>query len=728
MTVGGEAVQLRSVKQRILLSTLAAHAGRSVSVQRLMESLWESPPVSAAENLRTYLYQVRRALGDLDRIAREPGGFRLVVRPGEMDAESFEELAREGDRALADGRPARASEAYGKGLALWRGPAFGDLAELPLVRRSVLRLTEARLRVVEQRITADLDLGRHTGLIAELTALVADHPLRERPRAQLMLALHRSGRQADALGVYREGRQILVRELGLEPGPELRELHEAILRADAALGRQPATVRLSRPERPSQLPADIAAFAGRREKLAELDLLTRDLRIPVLVGLTGLAGVGKTALALRWAHSASHRFPDGKLFADLRGYGPRPLSPGHALDRFLRALGVRRVPGDPDERAALLRSVLSGRRVLIVLDNAREAAQVRPLLPGSPGSAVLVTGRNRLDGLAAGDGAHLVRLAGLNARDSLALLAAHGGPDADAPTLERLAALCAGLPLALRTTAARLSADVHLSARELADRLAVDGRRLDELSHGDVRVRTGFAVTYATLTAPAAALFRGLGLLEAPDFPAGVGAALLGIDAESATTLLRELVGTHLLEVAGKDDTGTTRYRFHDLVRLYARERAVADAPRDRGTAFAGSGPSGWSWGHFSRAEGRLVADRPRVAETPVDLEVVPAVEPGDRRLDDLAVGHHARPDQSAVPGVVHLPAAGADVVPASLDIDLMVAAGRDDACRAGRDHDAAPGTGGGRRSGRDDQGGERRGADRGHLLEERVHGKCPLC
>ncbi|MGP3916937.1 BTAD domain-containing putative transcriptional regulator [Nonomuraea sp. 10N515B] len=593
LTVKGEPVQLSSTKQRILLSTLAAHAGRNVSVQRLMESLWESPPASAAENLRTYLYHLRRALGDLDRIARDPGGFRLVVRPGEVDAETFEEFAREGDRALADGRPARASEAYAKGLALWRGPAFGDLADLPLVRRSVLRLTEARLRVVEQRITADLDLGRHAGLIAELTALVVDHPLRERLRAHLMLALHRSGRRADALRVYREGRQILVRELGMEPGPELGRVHEAILREDVALGRQSATVRLSRPDRPlpAQLPADIAVFVGRQHELAELDLLTQDLRVPVLVGLTGLAGVGKTALALRWAHSAGHRFPDGKLFVDLRGYGEdlRPLSPGQALDRFLRALGVRRVPDDPDERAALLRSVLSGRRVLIVLDNAREAAQVRPLLPGSPGSAVLVTGRNRLDGLAAGDGAHLVRLTGLNSRDSLALLAAHSGPDADSPTLERLATLCAGLPLALRTTAARLSADVHLSARELADRLAVDGRRLDELSHGDVRVRTGFAATYATLTAPAAALFHGLGLLMVPDFPAGLGAALLGIDAESATTLLRELVDAHLLEVAGKDDTGTTRYRFHDLVRLYARERAVADgnAPQDRGTAIA---------------------------------------------------------------------------------------------------------------------------------------------
>jgi DNA-binding SARP family transcriptional activator len=607
LAVEGEPVQLRSTKQRILLSALAAHAGQNVSARRLMESLWESPPASAAENLRTHLYHLRRALGDLDRIAREPAGFRLVVHPGEVDAEIFEEFARDGDRALAGGRPEQASEAYAKGLALWRGPAFGDIADVPLVRRSVLRLTEARMRVVEQRILAELNLGRHAGLIAELTALVADHPLRERLRAHLMLTLHRSGRQADALGVYREGRRIMAGELGLEPGPQLRTLHEAILRADAALAWQPpvpAAVRLSRPGRPSpaQLPADTAAFVGGEREFARLDLLMRDdPRAPVLVGLTGLAGVGKTALALHWAHSVLGRFPDGQFFVDLRGYGEgsRPLSPGQALDRCLRGLGVRRanVPDDLDERAALFRSILFGRRVLIVLDNARDGAQVRPLLPGSPGSAVIVTSRNRLDGLAVGEGAHLVGLTGLTSRDSLALLAARGGPNADPPTLERLSALCAGFPLALRIIAARLSADVHLSARELADRLAVDDRRLDELSHGDVRVRTGFAVTYATLTAPAAALFRGLGLLTAPGFTAGLSAALLGIDTDSAAALLRELVGTHLLEVAGKDDADVTHYRFHDLVRLYARERAIAEGgpARARPRADTLCGISTWS-------------------------------------------------------------------------------------------------------------------------------------
>ncbi|WP_327586789.1 winged helix-turn-helix domain-containing protein [Nonomuraea sp. NBC_00507] len=251
LSVEGEGVPLRSAKQRMLLATLAANSGRSVSGRHLMETLWDSPPVSAGENLRLYLYYLRRALGDRDRIIREPAGYRLVVRPGEVDVEEFDGLVREADLDLADGRLAEASAAYGRALVLWRGPAYGDLAELPLVRQSVLRLDAARLWATEQRITADLGLGRHADLVAELTALVAIHPLRERLRTHLMLALHRSGRRADALGVYREGRRSLVRELGLEPGPELRALHESILREDAADDglRAGAPVRLSHPVR-----------------------------------------------------------------------------------------------------------------------------------------------------------------------------------------------------------------------------------------------------------------------------------------------------------------------------------------------------------------------------------------------------------------------------------------------------------------------------------------------
>ncbi|WP_157522566.1 AfsR/SARP family transcriptional regulator [Herbidospora cretacea] len=251
LTVEGEGVPLRSAKQRMLLATLAAHSGRSVSGRCLMETLWDSPPVSAGDNLRLYLHYLRRALGDRDRIISEPAGHRLVVGPGEVDVEVFEGLVRQADLDLAGGRLAEASEAYGRALALWRGPAYGDLADLPLVRPSVLRLEEARLRATEQRITADLGLGRHADLVTELTALVAGHPLRERLRAHLMLALHRSGRRADALGVYREGRRSLVRELGLEPGPELRALHESILREDAADDRlrAGAPVRMCHPVR-----------------------------------------------------------------------------------------------------------------------------------------------------------------------------------------------------------------------------------------------------------------------------------------------------------------------------------------------------------------------------------------------------------------------------------------------------------------------------------------------
>ncbi|WP_214110630.1 AfsR/SARP family transcriptional regulator [Acrocarpospora catenulata] len=232
VTVAGETVAIRSGKQRALLAILLAQAGRHVSPRRLTQSLWDEPPASAAENLRLHLYYLRRALGDPDRVVREPAGLRLVVRPGEVDLADFDRLARDGDHALAQGRPERAGKVYAEALALWRGPAYGELAEVQLVRESVLRLNEARLRVIEQRITADLALGRHAVLVAELIPLVAEHPLRERLRAHLMRALDRCGRRADALEVYRVGRQTLVREQGLEPGPELRAVHDSILREE----------------------------------------------------------------------------------------------------------------------------------------------------------------------------------------------------------------------------------------------------------------------------------------------------------------------------------------------------------------------------------------------------------------------------------------------------------------------------------------------------------------
>lgn len=1241
------ALPIRSTKQRILLATLVAHRGRAVSAEKLVESLWDSPPPSAWENLRLHVYQLRRLLGS-DRIAHRPGGYCLVVEPGEVDAEEFEELVRQGDRLLAAGQLAQAGDLLARALALWRGPAYGDLAELPFVQQAATRLNEARLRVIEQRVGADLALGRHAELTAELTTAVAENPLRERLRAHLMLTLYRSGRQAEALSVYREGRRILVSELGIEPGPELRALHASILREDVpepardpafvgrkqelsalrklvvksplltltgmggvgksrlatrlaaqqaaefadgtyvadlaslrdpelvgqalirALGpsdrtsrpplevlaeyledkelliildtcehvaagcarilepllrsaprlrvlatsRQPlgvpgeqlfivqplpepdavalfldraaaadpgfsaseetvaqlcrlldglplalelaasrvatmsidqirlglhelspepgradrhrtldqaiewshrlctraerllwarasvfagsfdmeaaaavccdeevtvravaglveksvlvrqetsagtryllldllrhyggerlhelgelertwtrllehclalgrrfaeewhgpaqldwferlrhdrpvieavlescavpphggtpaglvlatamwpfwsacgllregrhhldrllaatpepgplrqaalracghlaigqgdldaaermaiesrhhqvvgevaalrgdtargaeltaravrelrasdspasallpalvgrgfvlflhgdldgaatvlakldalcsaagetwirswgdylrAQVELARgnvgdadvraraslaarerlddrlgmatsldvmaqaaagagdgrraavllgigrqvwygvglglfrsaalqkarlrceqrardllghaayeaafdegfrldlpaaldyaradarddgraagerpaspydrpgPVVPAQLPPDVAGFAGRGTELAQLNrLLDEAGGAPVLAGLTGLGGVGKTGLAVHWAHSVAGRFPHGQLYIDLRGYhdSDRPVPPGQALDRFLRSLGVPGgdVPADLDDRAALFRSTVASRRILLVLDNAHESAQVRPLLPGSAGCAVVVTSRNRLDGLVAKDGATVIRLGNLSRADSLALLSAQNrgagtwatGGNAHRAALARIAELCAGLPLALRIAAARLSTRAHLTASGLADRLADERLRLDELRHGDVQVRAGFELTYRELSDLAAAVFRRAATLDVPDFPAWLVAPMVDTDVETVADVLEQLVDAHLLDVSGRDALGMTRYRFHDLVQLYARERAtIQDGP-----------------------------------------------------------------------------------------------------------------------------------------------------
>ncbi|MEV4898018.1 BTAD domain-containing putative transcriptional regulator, partial [Nonomuraea sp. NPDC055795] len=393
----GSAVALTSAKQRNILAVMLSRANRATTDGRLAEAVWGQTPPSPA-TVRWHVHHVRQAIGD-DRVARRGEAYLLLLDPAELDAARFERLLT---RARAEASPEAAAATYGEALALWRGEAY---AGLHAVSCEAARLEELRLAAAEERAEKLLALDRPAEAAAELAPLVAAQPLRERLRAAHLLALHRSGRRAEALSSYREGRSRLVAELGVEPGRDLRAAHAQALDGDLRAAHAQALDGDQPPPHPAQLPQDVAAFTGRRLELAALD---RSLETGATAVITGPAGIGKTGLALRWAHSRAARFPDGQLAADLRAR-TGPLPPAEVLARFLRALGVTRVPDGLDERAALYRTLLRRRRVLLVLDDASCAAQVRPLLPGAPGCRVLVTGRGRFEGLV-GEGASSTRL------------------------------------------------------------------------------------------------------------------------------------------------------------------------------------------------------------------------------------------------------------------------------------------------------------------------------
>ncbi|MBB2914575.1 DNA-binding SARP family transcriptional activator [Streptosporangium becharense] len=618
--VDGRRVSIGGSRQRIILATLILRAGRVVPVEMLAGAVWgERPPTTARNQVVICVSGLRRAFQEAgvppDVLGTSPPGYVLNAGPSQIDTLLAERLAAEARAAEGAGDLDTAARLFTEACGLWRGPALAGI-ESAFVEAEARRLDERQLTFTEERVEIELALGRHRDLIDDLAALVDANPLRERLRVQLMLARYRCGRRAEALDTYRVGRKHLVEELGIEPGTELQSLHDAILRDDPGLRPAPAPIRLvqapaqtpgrgsgpeaapagaastgeSRPEPgvvPAQLPADVPHFVGRAAELAELDALL-DERLGqgllTVAVITGVGGVGKSGLAVHWAHRVAHRFPDGQLFVDLRGYdlNARPLAPGAVMDRFLRAFGVagERIPEDLDERAGLLRTVIGQRRLLVVLDNARFIDQVRPLLPGSGTCCVIVTSRDPLGDLAAREGASVIPLEVLGSADSTALLAGVAderimGDDPEAAAL--LGELCDGLPLALRIVGARLTARSYWTPARLARRLADERRRLDELSYGQLTVRASFALSYRDLIPEAALMFRRLGLLEAPDFAAWAGAALLDIDDFEAEDLIDQLVDAQLLQVAGRDGADQVRYRFHDLVRLYARERAHAE-------------------------------------------------------------------------------------------------------------------------------------------------------
>ncbi|MFJ4283503.1 BTAD domain-containing putative transcriptional regulator [Streptomyces massasporeus] len=587
----GRPVALQGGRQRTIMSMLLLAPGRVVSVDTLADAVWHGePPATARNQIAICVSALRKSLKtafgvDGVLVTSHPG---YMLFPGEhrIDAAEFEERAAEGRVAARRGDLEEAGAHFEEALAMWRGPALeGVTAER--VEAEAARLTELRLDVYEQLTAIRLELGQHGELVAELTGFVRDNPLREQSIAQLMLAQYRCGRRAEALETYHDGRRLLTEELGIDPGPALQELHEEIL-ADSPRLMPPAEQITLAPATivPAHLPPSPASFTGRRDELASLDRLLDHLDGPALpVGsIAGTGGVGKTALAVHWSHQVVARFPDGQLFADLRGYDEEeaPRRPGAVLDRFLRALGVPgpQIPADQVERTALFRSVLDGRRVLIVLDNARSFQQVRPLLPGTSGCCVLVTSRDSMGGALAGDYAFVpLHLGSLEQDESITLLSRVAGDDrfgTDPVGAARLSELCDRLPLALRIAAARLAAKPHWSVRTLVSRLEDQHRRLDELSIDSRGVRAGLRLSYRGLPPDTARMFRLLGVLSVPEFSAWAGAALLDIHPVDAEDLIEQLVDAQLLEPVSVG-VGHVRYRFQDLLRLFARECALAE-------------------------------------------------------------------------------------------------------------------------------------------------------
>ena len=489
-------------------------------------------------------------------------------------------------------------------LRLWQAAPLSGVPG-PWAEIERVRLSEVRLTAIEERAEIMLMLGRAAAAATELTGLVREHPLREALRGQLMLALYRCGRQADALATFADGRRVLVEELGLEPGPGLQRLHQQILAADPALGPPAATVTLAGPEHiwaaPAQLPGDVDAFTGRAGELAWLDKLAAMIGPPggagspgagpaaTVICVSGTAGAGKTALAVHWARRVRAAFPDGQLYVNLRGYDPgQPVPAGDALAGFLRALGVpgQDIPRDVDERAAAYRTLLDGRRILVVLDNASAVEQVRPLLPGSPSSLVLVTSRDSLAGLVARHGARRLDLDRLPQQDAVALLRALIGDRAEIQPdgTATLAMRCARLPLALRVAAELAVASPAMTVAQLAGELADEQRRLDLLDAGGdpgSAIRGVFSWSYGHLPDEEARAFRLLGLGPGPDIDARAAAALIGTPPAQASRMLELLARTHLIH-----RTRPGRYGLHDLLRAYAAGLAAAqDAEGERQAA-----------------------------------------------------------------------------------------------------------------------------------------------
>ncbi|WKE69710.1 BTAD domain-containing putative transcriptional regulator [Streptomyces sp. WP-1] len=668
----GRSLDVGGPRQRIVLAMLGLDIGRTRSTEQLIDAVWgDAPPVTARGQIQVAISTLRKQFalaGRPDAIRTRAPGYALEPAACDVDSLEFDRLvtiAREDSRA---GRATEAAATLRTALKLWRGPALDGIPS-DSVRPVARHYDDRRLAATEECLRLDLLLARHAEVCAELTVLIGRFPLRERLYELLMLALYRSGRQAEALATFQRARKALVEEMGIEPGQELRDLEQAILKQSPALDLPAPPPNRAVPARPAaapdtpegmdtpgaqedgfrliprQLPATIGDFTGRRAQLDEIkELLVASSRaetpgyaVPI-VDISGPGGVGKSALAVRAAHEVSKHFPDGHLYADLHTIsGATQITA--LLARFLRALGIpaKAIPDDAQERAEMYRSRLADSRVLVVLDGVTGAEQVTPLLPGSAGCAVITTSRARLAGT---DGVRGIDLAAFDMANALELLAGIVGRErvqAELDTAVELVNLCDALPLALRIAGARLASHPHWRIEWLVQRLRDERRRLDELSHRGLELRSTISLTYRALPPLAQRLFRLFSLVQAPDSPAWVAAALLDTDFATAEDTLDALVEAQVMDTVRYPDSLRPRYRFHDLIRAYAREELLAtETPEEQEAALARV-LGGWlslvEEAHREEYGGdyTIIHGRAERWKLPADADVEPAGRPMER-------------------------------------------------------------------------------------------------
>jgi DNA-binding SARP family transcriptional activator/tetratricopeptide (TPR) repeat protein len=588
-----ERLDLGGARQQVVLAALLLSPNKVVTMDRLIEAIYgaDLPPTARAQ-AQISISSLRRLFagrGHAGIIATHGRGYAIEVAREQLDSSQFDDLTGAARAACEEHKLDLAVARYRDALRLWRGPAL-DGIDSQLVQVAVSRLDEQCIAANEDRIGLELKLGRHHELIGELGELGARYPLRERPRGQLMLALYRCGRVAEALQVYQFTRRAMIDELGIEPSEQLRRLERSILAADPGLDLPSAPVRMAAHQVgqpvPKLLPTDIADFTGRECEIAQL----HDYLIPAggrrhrcaapIVVIAGRGGIGKTSIALHASHALASHFPDGQLYADLHGVAC-PVPAAKVLERFLRAFGVpgTQIPEGVDERAELYRNLIGDRKVLVVLDDAADESQVLPLLPGNGNAAVVVTSRSRLAGLA---GALRIDVGVFAADKSFKLLERIVGEvrvQAQAEATQSVAGHCGHLPLALRIAGARLVAHPHWSIQRLVERLADETRRLDELRHGDMGIRPSISFTYDTVSDDAKRLFRRLALLDVPVFSGWLSAALLDKPLPEAEDVLDDLVSAQLIDAVDGGSGASSQYRLHALIRVFARERLTAEEP-----------------------------------------------------------------------------------------------------------------------------------------------------